>query len=153
LEKFSDNSDAMLECGRFALRQGHPEEAEPFLSRAVQLAPHDHEAHYQLAVCLGQLNRPSEARKHRDQLKQLEEDMILLEKTFMALVEKPGDLQLRREAGKICLRHGQVSEGLRWLTGILDLAPDDKPTHQILGDYFASQGETQRAKYHHDKAR
>ena len=152
-EEHADNSDALLECGRFALRQKRPADAESLLRRAESLAPNDHEVHFELAVCLGQLNRTNESRQHLERFKQIEADLILLEKTVAAMVKTPTDPGPRREAGKICLRNGQVSEGLRWLDGVLDVAPDDKPTHQILADFYASQGDVERARFHRDKAR
>ena len=152
-EKHADNSDALLECGRFALRQKRPADAESLLRRAVLLAPNDHEVHFELAVCLGQLGRTNESRQNLERFKQIEADLMLLEKTVAAMVKTPNDPGPRREAGRICLRNGQVSEGLRWLDGALEVAPDDKPTHQILADFYASQGDMVRAKFHRDKAR
>lgn len=152
-EKHADNSDALLECGRFALRQKRPADAESLLRRALVLAPNDHEVHYELAVCLGQLGRTNESRQHQERFKQIEADLILLEKTVAAMVKTPNDPAPRREAGRICLRNGQVAEGLRWLNGVLDVAPDDKPTHQILADFYASEGDVERARFHRDKAR
>jgi tetratricopeptide (TPR) repeat protein len=152
-EKHADNSDALLECGRFALHQKRPADAESLLRRAVLLAPNDHEVHFELAVCLGQLGRTNESRQHLERFKQIEADLILLEKTVAAMVKTPNDPGPRREAGRICLRNGQVSEGFRWLDGVLEVAPDDKPSHQILADFYASQGDVERAKFHRDKAR
>ena len=50
-----------------------------------------------------------------------------LEKVFQAMVKAPADPAPRLEAGRICLRNGQVSEGLRWLSGVLDLVPITSP--------------------------
>jgi tetratricopeptide (TPR) repeat protein len=152
LERHADNSEAQLECGRFALSQKRPADAEPFLRRAAALAPNDADVHRELAVCLGQLNRTSESRQHLERSRQIEADLMLLEKAFAAMAKAPNDPGPRREAGRICLRNGQVAEGLRWLDGALELAPGDKPTHEILADYYASQGDLERARFHRDKA-
>ncbi len=151
-ERFGDNSEALLECGRFALARRRPADAERLLRRAVELNPHDHEIHRELGVCLDQLGKKEESRRHLERYKQIEGDLILLEKTLAAMAKAPNDPGPRREAGKICLRNGQVSEGLRWLYGILDLNPKDKPTHEILAQFFASRGDTERADFHRDKA-
>ena len=45
-------------------------------------------------------------------------------------------------------RNGQDAEGLRWLYGALEVAPGHKPTHAALADYFASQGDVERAEHH-----
>jgi tetratricopeptide (TPR) repeat protein len=147
-ERFPDNSEVLLECGRFALNENHPDDAATMLQRAVELAPHDHEIHRELGICLGRLDRHEESRKHFEKFKQIEADLILLEKTLATMVNSPNDPKPRREAGEICLRNGQIAEGFRWLSGALDLAPKDGPTHQILANYYRSQGDTERASYH-----
>jgi Flp pilus assembly protein TadD len=152
-EKHADNADALLECARFALRQKRPADAEPLLRRALRLAPGDHEVHYELAGCLSQLGRADEARRHLERHKQIEADLVQLDKAVQAMVKKPGDPGPRLEAGRICLRNGQVAEGLRWLAGALELDPNHKPTHQALADYYQSVGDAARAEYHRGRAR
>jgi Flp pilus assembly protein TadD len=152
-ERHADNSEALLVCGQFALAEQRPAEAERLLRRAVELAPNDHEVHYQLGVCLQQLDRPEEARRHVERAKQIEDDLVRLEKVFEATVRTPADPDPRLEAGQICLRNGQVAEGLRWLYGALEAAPDHKPTHAVLADYFASQGDLEKAEHHRRLAR
>jgi tetratricopeptide (TPR) repeat protein len=147
-EHYPDNSEALLECGQFALGEHRPADAERFLRRAAELAPNDHEVHYQLGVCLGQLGRPEEARRQVERAKEIEADLIRLEKAFTSTVRAPADPAPRLEAGQICLRNGQVAEGLRWLYGALEVAPRHKPTHAALADYFASQGDAERAEHH-----
>jgi hypothetical protein len=78
---------------------------------------------------------------------------MLLEKAVQAMVKTPADPAPRLEAGRICLRNGQVSEGLRWLYGILELVPNHKPTHQVLADHYESQGDTAQAEYHRSRSR
>jgi Flp pilus assembly protein TadD len=152
-EEHADNSEALLECGRFALRQGRPADAEPLLRRALLLAPNDHEVHFELAVCLRQLNRAEESHRHLERFKQIETDLMGLEKALQAMVQAPTDPAPRLEAGRICLRNGQVAEGLRWLSGVLELVPDHKPTHELLADHFESLGDTAQAKHHRARAR
>jgi tetratricopeptide (TPR) repeat protein len=152
-EAHADNADALLERGRFALARKRPADAEPLLRRAADLAPNDADVHRALAVCLGQLGGAEESRRHLERSQQIEADLMRLEKAVTAMSQKPNDPGPRREAGAICLRNGQVAEGLRWLDGALEVAPDDKPTHQLLADFYASQGDAGRARFHQDKAR
>jgi tetratricopeptide (TPR) repeat protein len=152
-EQFPDNSDVLLECGQFALHDQRLADAERLLRRAVQLDPDDRETHYQLGVCLHALNRPDESQRHMQRFKQIEADMMRLEKMFEATVKAPADPVPRLEAGQICLRNGQTKEGLRWLYGVLDIDPKHKPTHAVLADYFGSQGDSLRADYHRQLAR
>lgn len=154
LEKeHGDRSESLLECGRFALRQSRPADAEPLLARAVVLAPNDHEVHYELAVSLNQLGRQDEAARHLERFKQIQADMMQLEKVFQAMVKAPSDPEPRLQAGRLCLRNGQVSEGLRWLYGILDLVPYHQAAHETLAEHFTSAGENTRAEVHRKMAR
>jgi Flp pilus assembly protein TadD len=152
-ERYPEQSEALLECGRFALEEKRLADAERLLRRALELAPNDHEVHRELGICLGRLGKHEESRKHLNRAKEIEADLILLEKTLAAMSKAPNDPGPRRQAGEICLRNGQVAEGLRWLYGILDVAPNDKPTHQVLADFFAVQGDTERADLHRRQAR
>lgn len=151
-ERHPDKSEALLECGRFAMRQKRPAEAEPLLRRAEKLSPNDYEVHLELSRCLTQLGQADEARRHLERFKQIEADMMALDKAFQAMVKAPNDPAPRLDAGVICLRNGQVSEGLRWLSGALELAPDHKPTHAALADYYQQQGDEARAATHRRKA-
>jgi Flp pilus assembly protein TadD len=152
-ERHADNSEALLVCGQFALSEQRLADAERFLQSAADLAPNDHEVHYQLGVCLQQLDRPEEARWHVERARQIEADLIRLEKVFESTVKSPADPAPRLEAGQICLRNGQTAEGLRWLYGALEAAPDHKPTHAALADYFAAQGNVKEAEHHRQLAR
>jgi len=146
-----DTGAALLECGRFALRRGRPLEAEPRLRRALELAPHDHEIHLEMAVCLEQLERRAEARGHLERFKQIDSDLKRLDAAFQAMAKAPNDPAPRWEAGRICLRNGQVSEGLRWLAGALQTDPNHAPTHLTLAEHFAAQGNEQQAAYHRQR--
>ena len=152
-KRHPDNSEVLLLSGRFALREERLADAERILRRALALSPNDHEIHRELGVCLSQLGRGDEAKEHLDRFKQIEADLIRLEKCILAMGKSPNDPAPRREAGEICLRNGQVAEGLRWLTGVLDGSPNDKATHKIMADFFASQGDERSAAFHALKAR
>ena len=151
-ERYPDNSEVLLLSGRFALREERPGDAERILRQALALAPDDHEIHRELGICLAQLGKREESREHLDRSKRIEADLILLEKAMIAMGKAPNDPKPRREAGEICLRNGQVAEGFRWLQGVLDSTPDDKATHQILANFFASQGDPESAAFHGRKA-
>jgi Flp pilus assembly protein TadD len=142
-----------LECGRFALGEKRWSDAERLLRRTVEVAPYDPEVYYQLGVCLQQMDRPEEAREHVERARQIEADLMRLEKVFESSVRTPADPAPRLEAGQICLRNGQTAEGLRWLYGALESDPDHKPTHAALADYFASVGDSEKAEHHRRLAR
>ena len=152
-ERFSENSEALLECGRFALADGRVGDAERLLRQAVQLAPGDHEIHYQLGLCLERAGKAEEARQHFERFKQVEADLLRLDALLKVVVNSPRDPAPRREAAMICLRNGQSTEALRWLQGALEAAPDDKATHAALADYFAGQGDLNGSSYHRQRSR
>jgi Flp pilus assembly protein TadD len=152
-EQYPDDSAAVLECGRFALVEKRTADAERFLRRAAELTPNDNEVHRQLGMCLEQLGKHDESDYHLARCREIEADLSRLEKALESMIKTPNDPKPRREAGEICLRNGQVSEGLRWLQGALDLVPNDKATRKILADYYASQGDQERANFYASKAR
>jgi Flp pilus assembly protein TadD len=143
-ENFSGNSEALLECGRFAMADGRVGDAERLLRRAIELAPNDHEIHYQLGLCLERAGKADEARQHFERFKQIEGDLVRLDTLLKAVVNSPRDPAPRREAGMICLRNGQSAEGLRWLQGALEVAPDDKATQAALADYHNGKRDLNR---------
>lgn len=144
----ADNSQALLECGRFALQEKRPADAEPLLRRAADLAPYDHEIHLELATCLEQLGRTKESNEHLRRFQQIEEDMKQLDAAFQETVNAPNDPEPRLKAGRICLRNGQTAEGLRWLSGVLDLVPDHQAAHETLANYYESSGDQVLAERH-----
>lgn len=152
-QEHADNTDALLECGRFALRQKRPEDALRLLQRAVHQAPNDHEIHLELAACLRQLGRAEESDRHLQRHQQIEADMKGLESAFQAMVKAPADPAPRVAAAQICLRNGDKSEGLRWLIGALEIAPNHPAAHAALADYYTSERDFARANYHRQRAR
>lgn len=151
--KFPDRGDALLECGRFALKEDRLADAEPLLRRAVELAPNDHEAHYHLGLCLERRGRGDEARHHLARFNEIETDLRRMDALLQAVVKSPRDPAPRREAGQICLRNGDIGEGLRWFQGALEVAPDDKATHAALANYYLGRGDAARASFHSQRAR
>jgi predicted Zn-dependent protease len=152
-ERYPDNSEGLLECGRFALKEDRAADAERFLQRALQLAPSENEIHFQLGLCLERLGRTEEARRHLARFKEIEADLRRLDTFAKASISSPRDPAPRREAGIICLRNGQTAEGLRWLRSALAVAPEDRETHRVLADFYRSQGDSARADAHEQKSR
>jgi Flp pilus assembly protein TadD len=146
--RHADNAQAQLECGRFALLEERAGDAEPMLRRAAELAPFDHEIQLELATCLERLGQADESRRHLARFQQIEADMKLLDAAFKNMIKAPSDPGPRLEAGRICLRNGQETEGLRWLYGVLDLQPDHPVAHQMLADFYRTSGDPALARHH-----
>jgi predicted Zn-dependent protease len=143
-----DDPQVLAERGRLALGQGQTEEAEKWLREALKRAPFEREANYQLALCLRRRGKAKEADECLARLKQIEEDRKRLAELFQAMVAKPGDRALRREAGTLLLNNGQTQEGLRLLRTVLEEDATDRQAHAALADYYRRAGDPARAERH-----
>jgi tetratricopeptide (TPR) repeat protein len=143
-----DDAGVLRALGQAALSQGKPAEAEPWLRRAVKADPFDPETLYALAQCLVKCNQPEEARKVADRRERLEADLKELAEIHEQTGKNPRDPDLRCRAGVICLRNGQAAEGLRWLSGALQIDARHQRSHQALAKYFADKGKPELAEHH-----
>ncbi len=148
-----ESGDALLEASRLAQGSGQMEKAAEMLEKAVRLAPNDHEIQYQLSLCLERLGRKEEARQHLEAFRKVEADMVRLDTLLKEVVNNPRDPRPRLEAGNICLRNGQPDEGIRWLQGALEIAPNDAATHAALANFYQSLGDENLANYHRQRVR
>lgn len=134
----SDRAEVMLECGKFAFSEDRFTDAERLLRRAVQLAPHNHDAHYRLGICLEQLGQAAESGQHLRRSDEIARGLAELEKLVEAIGKAPADTSLRLQAGLICMRIGQENEGVRWLRGVLAIAPHHAGAQAALREYHAA---------------
>lgn len=139
---------ALIERGRLAEEVGQLGEAERWLRRAVEADPANRDAHYALGQCLQQAGRQEEAAKELEEADRINDDLQRLYALRVAVAGKPADPDLRCEAGVICLRHGQVEEGLRWLNGALQFDPHHAASHRALADYYERTGQPEKAAPH-----
>lgn len=148
LAQHPHHSRALTERGKLALEAGQAEQAEGWLREAVARAPDDREALYRLAQCLRRQGKGPEADRLDRELTELTKDLRRLEEIIRAVFKKPGDADLRCEAGRIALRRGREAEGLRWLDGALRLDPRHRATHEALAEHFERKGEAEEAARH-----
>jgi tetratricopeptide (TPR) repeat protein len=139
---------ALAERGKAAQQAGEPEAAEKWLRRAVELAPYERDAVYNLSQCLEALNRREEAEKWQKALDRIDADLARLNEVTKQVAEKTHDAGPRCEAGQIMLRNGLEQEGLRWLASALEIDPRHAETHLVLADYFEKKGQTEEAAAH-----
>jgi tetratricopeptide (TPR) repeat protein len=142
------NAAALVERGKVALEQEQFEEAESFLRRGVELAPHDREAHHNLSVALRQEGRGEEAAKEIARVQEIDADLRRLDRVTKAVLKSPGDVALRCEAALLFLHNGEEQEGVRWLTFALRLDAGCVPAHKALADYYRKTGQTELADRH-----
>src|SRR5262249_36119108 len=108
-----------------------------------------HQSRYQLALCLLQSGKLSEAEKEQKVLNNLELDLkrlrIIISKE---IAQKPNDPRLHYELAMIMLKLGQSEEALHWLLKTLEKDPNYIPAHQVLVDYYQRIGNWERADHH-----
>jgi Tfp pilus assembly protein PilF len=141
---------ALAERGRLAMEEESPQEAEKWLRQAVTIAPHESEISYSLCQCLRRLGKNKEAEEVLAALKSVEKDLEHMAELSRQIARSPHDPALRCEAGLLLIRNGLDSEGLRWLESALAEDPRHKPTHLALADFYARQGEKEKADQHRE---
>jgi tetratricopeptide (TPR) repeat protein len=122
--------------GQLALKSQQWRQAETCLRQALERNPMDHRARYSLVLCLDQTGRAEEARRERQQLEQMEQDLKRFhEVVTKEIAQRPTDPALHCKAGQLLLRAGQREEGVRWLQSALRLDPRNAEARQALADY------------------
>lgn len=134
--------------GRLLLAEGDAAAAGPWLRRAVERAPHDREAIYNLQLCLTQQGEPEEAARMKARLDALAADQKRMATLMSQLLERPRDPALRYEIGTIFLRNGFPEDGVRWLYTTLEVAPQHAEAHAALADHYEKLGDRDRAAPH-----
>ena len=145
---------ALADRGRLALRAGQRDQAEKWLRAAASVELADYQTHYQLYQCLEQNGKIKEAQQEQDRLRQIEEDMKVIQAiSAVEMQQSPHDPNLHYQAGTILLRAGSIEEGLRWLHSALKENPNHIPTHKALMEYYERIGDIGRAREHRQKVR
>jgi tetratricopeptide (TPR) repeat protein len=150
--RFPDNAALWREWGELELQAGRPAAAARWLRRSYECNPHDFLTCHSLAQALRQLGQKEEADRFQANSERLEAAVARLQEIARLLRRRPDEAALYREAGQLCLQYGQEAEGLRWLRGALQLAPQDAATHRLLADYFAHKGQQEEAERHRQAA-
>ncbi|HTU16715.1 MAG TPA: tetratricopeptide repeat protein [Gemmataceae bacterium] len=148
LSGHSDDSAALTERGKLALEEKNVSVAESLLRRAVARAASNPSANHALYLCLVQQGKTSEAEQCQARFKQTVKDIERLDTLLQKLKKEPDDPDRRCQAAEIFLRHGQESEGERWLLATLRMHPDHGPSHRALADYYRRSGRDDLAELH-----
>jgi Flp pilus assembly protein TadD len=148
LAEHAEYIPGLIERGKLALDARQEDEAERFFRAAVQLAPYDALANYNLYLCLQRRGKKEEARTLAIKREQIEKDMKRMDELSREVAVKPQEAALRCEAGTILLRNGLKQDGWRWLISALRADPYHVPTHAALGAYYAKEGNDPLAAFH-----
>jgi predicted Zn-dependent protease len=143
-----DYVPGLIERGKLALDERQDNEAENFFRTAVQRAPYDPLANYNLYLCLLRRGKKDEARDLASKREQIEKDMHRMDELSREVASKPHDASLRCEAGTILLRNGLKEDGRRWLLSALRENPYHAPTHAALSAYYEKEGNDSQADLH-----
>jgi tetratricopeptide (TPR) repeat protein len=142
-----DCTDGLVERGRVALRQGRPAEAEPFLARAVRVAPWHRDGQQLYLVVLKELGRREAASQCEARLAELRaEDAIGGRLKLRALTTSGASV--RWDLRQWSMRNGQDEEGFAWLTEVLLFDPGHVQANAALADFFERAGQSRRAALH-----
>jgi predicted Zn-dependent protease len=148
LELAPNDVPTLIERAQIDVRNGSFTRALDFLGRAAQVDPFEPEVHYCQALVLNRQGRRDEARAEQETCRRLRSDMARINEIRIGLVRDPNNRTLQYEAASWMILHGHPDEGLRWANRLLRLDPDHAPTHQLLADYYARQGQHGLANYH-----
>ena len=143
---------ALVERGKVAVEQEQFEQAESFLRRALELTPHDREAHHQLSVALRHEGRGREAAKEIARVQEIDNDLRRLDRITKTVLRAPGDPALRCEGALLFFRNGEAHEGVRWLTFALRLDPRCVAANRALAERYRKTGQTELADQHEREA-
>jgi tetratricopeptide (TPR) repeat protein len=148
-----DNTEALVERGRLALRRKRPAEAEPFLARAVRTAPHHREARQLHLVALKELGRSKAAAECEARLAELEREDAVGGRLKARVRDDPAGADARWQLWLWSQRNGQGEAGLPWLLAVLAVAPRHARAHAALADHFDRAGQPRRAALHRASAK
>jgi tetratricopeptide (TPR) repeat protein len=153
LEREPNYAFALTARGRLALQQGQPEVAETFLRRSLQIDRSDYQTVFLLHQSLERQNKTEAAKKVEGQVILLGADLRHLHDIVTTEIPlRRDDPAVYVEAGVLCLRIGDTSEGLRWFGEALKLDPLYPRAHAELAKHFEAAGDAQRARRHRQLA-
>jgi predicted Zn-dependent protease len=132
--------DAFDAAARVALSRGQADRAESYARRALQEAPLNTYALYDLARSLNAQGRRQEAQAIEGRLEKTKEDLGTVAHLWDRLAKDPSNLQLRNDLGEAYLRVGRSGDALIWLNSIVDRDPENRPTLETLAKFHARTG-------------
>jgi len=149
---YPDKPRILAERGKLALDDGQLAEAEAWLRESVRLSPHDSQVMYALYLCLERRGSKSEAQHYYQRMEELDRDQKRLLDMIKEAVVKKRAPELRCQIGRLSLRLGMTSQGLRWLEGALLEDPQYLPALEALADYYEKSGQPEVAARYRRRA-
>jgi predicted Zn-dependent protease len=149
-----DDVMALRSLGETLLQDQQPAEAEPWLRRAVKVAPHEYKTNWFLYQALQQQEKNADAERQLERTEEVER----LWNRFHTITQheiptRPHDIALQAELGSLLLELGYKEAGRNWLLGALHRDPQCRPAHEALARYFEQQGDVEQTAKHRRQAR
>jgi tetratricopeptide (TPR) repeat protein len=132
--------------GRLAVERGEYQAAEALLLQAVQGAPSDQAARYNLVLCLNHNGKSAEAKQHQQWLEQRKEDLKRFEIVTRDLAQRPRDPALLSTIGELLLRSEFHEQGVQWLRSALRQDPQYAPARKALAEYYRKEKTAQQCQ-------
>ena len=140
--------DALKELSQIDVRLGRFQEACKSLEQLIKIDPFDHESRYTYAQALKLAGETARAKVELDYSARLRLEQQEIVRLRATLLQNPNNVETRFQVTKWLIEHGHADEGLRWTKEILRVDPGHVPTHRLLANYYASQGDAGLANYH-----
>src|SRR5205823_5382267 len=113
-----------------------PDEAEPFLAKAVRAAPWHRAGHALRLIALKELKRTAEEAECAARLAELRADDATFGRLKSRTSDAPADTAVRWELWRWSLRNGEGNKGIAWLSEILRVAPRHAQARAAFAAYF-----------------
>lgn len=149
LQRSPEHAAALLERGKLEFDANEPAEAERWLERARQAAPHNRDVHYTLALCYRQLGKEDGAKAAMAEVQRIDADLKRLDRLIREVaLGSQTDPNPRYEVAVLLLRNDRDEEALRWFDRALRVDPAHRPTHEALAAYYDRIGRKDLADEH-----
>jgi tetratricopeptide (TPR) repeat protein len=145
------NVQALLARGQLMQSQA-PEEALPWLRKAVEVEPNDPNIVYNLFLALRAAHKEEEADFYDRRLKEIRALTERLAPLQQQLLKDPNNVDLRFQIAGIFLKLGKEDEAAHWFQTVLWIDPDHRPTLRALADYWGKHDDARRAAYYAGRA-
>jgi Flp pilus assembly protein TadD len=131
---------AQYDLGTLAQEDDDWVRAEKHFRAALEIDRYDYAACHGLAHCLQAQGRVDEAKPYFADAEKIRNEVKRLDELSRAAAAEPGNLQVRLEAGQICLRNGQSAEAIRWFSGALQIDPKHEGAREALAKCYEKMG-------------
>lgn len=152
VDEHPESSEALSLLGRIEQKQGNQEAALAALEKAVSIRPIDSDARYALGKTLRAQGRDAEAKAHFDFVAESTRALLKLGQLTEKLVQKPDDVELRFEVGRLTWEWRSRDVGEQWLRSVLDYDAKHVGTHKVLAEHYLVLGDQERAAHHQEMA-